>query len=76
MMIIGMKGIQSLRQLRRDLQDEAGLSFPQAVHIELLVLYDVCRCLEFNIFQCKEVLGEVGWAYVNGYLARRIELKA
>ena len=38
MMIIGMKGIQSLRQLRRDLQDEAGLSFPQAVHIELLAL--------------------------------------
>lgn len=70
-----MKGLLALRQLRRDLQDDAGLDFPRSTHIEMLVLHDVCRCLDLNIFQCREVLGEVGWAYVNGYLERRIEVK-
>jgi len=70
-----MKGIFALRQLRRDLQDDADLSFPQATHTEMLVLHDVCRCLDLNIFQCREVLGEVGWAYVNGYIERRIDVK-
>jgi hypothetical protein len=36
----------------------------------------VCRCLGLNIFQCREVLSEVGWAYVNGYLERRVDVKA
>lgn len=70
-----MKGIFALRQLRRDLQDDAGLNFPHALHTEMLVLHDVCRCLDLNIFQRREVLGEVGWAYVNGYLERKIEVK-
>lgn len=70
-----MKGLFALRQLRRDLQDDAGLNFPQATHTEMLVLHDVCRCLDLNIFQCREVLGEVGWAYVNGYIERRIDAK-
>lgn len=71
-----MKGLFALRQLRRDLQDDAGLNFPQALHAEILVLHDVCRCLDLNIFQCREVLGEVGCAYVNGYLERRINAKS
>ena len=71
-----MKGLLGLRQLRRDLQDDADLNFPQALHTEMLVLYDVCRCLDLSIFQCHEVLGEVGWAYVNGYLERRVEVKS
>lgn len=71
-----MKGLLGLRQLRRDLQDDADLNFPQALHTEMLVLYDVCRCLDLSIFQCREVLGEVGWAYVNGYLERRVEVKS
>jgi len=71
-----MKGLFALRQLRRDWQDDAGLDFPLALHTEMLVLYDVCRCLGLNIFQCREVLSEVGWAYVNGYLERRVEAKS
>lgn len=71
-----MKGLFALRQLRRDLQDDAGLDFPQATHTEMLVLHDVCRCLDLNIFQCREVLGEVGWAYVNGYIERRIDVQS
>jgi len=71
-----MKGLFALRHLRRELQDNAGLNFPQEVHKEMLVLYDVCRSLDLNLFQCRDVLGEVGWAYVNGYLERRIELKS
>jgi len=75
-MQVTTKGLFALRQLRRDLQDNAGLNFPHDLHSEMLVLYDVCRSLEFNIFQCREVLGEIGWAYVNGYLERRIDLKS
>lgn len=69
-----MKGLFALRQLRRELQDNAGLNFPQGVHAEMLVLYDVCRSLDLNLFQCRDVLGEVGWAYINGYLELRIDL--
>jgi hypothetical protein len=71
-----MKGLFALRQLRRELQDNAGLNFPQEVHTEMLVLYDVCRSLDLNLFQCRDILGEVGWAYVNGYLERRINVKS
>ena len=62
------KGLLALRQLRRDLQDDAGLDFPQAMHTEMLVLYDVCKSLDLNLFQCQDVLGEVGWHYVHAYL--------
>jgi len=75
-MEISMKSLWSLRQLRSDWQDDPGLAFPQALHTEMLVLHDMCRCLDLNIFQCREVLGEVGWAYVNGYLERRIEVNS
>ena len=74
-MEVTTKGLFALRQLRHDLQDNAGLHFPQDVHTEMLVLYDVCRSLDFNIFQCREVLGEVGWDYINDHLERRIDLK-
>lgn len=63
-----LKGLFALRQLRRDLQDDAGLDFPQATHTEMLVLYDVCKSLDFNLFQCQDVLGEIGWRYVHAYL--------
>ena len=58
-MEISINGLLALHQLRRELQEEAGHDFPQALHTEMLVLYDVCRCLDLNIFQCREVVGEV-----------------
>jgi hypothetical protein len=70
-----MKGLYALRKLRQELQDDAGLEFPQAIHTEMLVLYDVCKCLDFNLFQCKAVLGEIGWRYINSYLAMPITTK-
>lgn len=70
-----MKGLYALRKLRQELQDNAGLEFPQAIHTEMLVLYDICKCLELNLFQCKAVLGEIGWCYINSYLAMPIATK-
>ncbi|MEZ4861227.1 MAG: hypothetical protein R3C14_07970 [Caldilineaceae bacterium] len=67
-----MKGLCALRKLRQELQDDAGVEFPQAIHTEMLVLYDVCRCLDFNLFQCKAVLGEMGWRYINTYLGMHV----
>ncbi|CAN5384283.1 hypothetical protein BH10CHL1_BH10CHL1_45170 [soil metagenome] len=67
-----MKGLCALQRLRQEIQDDAGLEFPQALHIEMLVIYDVCKRLDFNIFQCKEVLGVIGWQYINDYLETRI----
>lgn len=69
-----IKGLHALRQLRQEMQDDVGLNFPQEMHAEMLVLYDVCKCLSFTLFQCKEVLGEVGWRYVNNYLTTQVEL--
>lgn len=69
-----VKGLFALRQLRRELQDDAGLDFPQATQKEMLILYDVCKGLDLNIFQCKEVLGEVGWCYIHNYLETPVDL--
>ncbi|MEZ4725697.1 MAG: hypothetical protein R3E79_01025 [Caldilineaceae bacterium] len=69
-----MKGLYALRKLRQELQDDAGLEFPQAIHTEMLVLYDVCRYLDFNLFQCKAVLGEIGWRYIHTYLAGKVTI--
>ena len=70
-----MNGLCALRKLRQELQDDAGLNFPQEMHIEMLVLYDVCKCLDLTLFQCEEVLGEVGWRYVNDYLSSQVECR-
>jgi hypothetical protein len=67
-----MNGLCALRKLRQELQDDAGLEFPQTMHTEIFVLYDVCKCLDFNLFQCKAVLGEIGWRYINTYLEMHI----
>lgn len=67
-MLIEYKGIVALRQLRQELQEDAGLQFPQDVSREMLVLYDICKSLNLNIFQCKDVLGEPGWQYVHRYI--------
>jgi hypothetical protein len=70
-----MKGLYALRKLRQELQDDAGLEFPQAIHTEMLVLYNVCKCLELNLLQCKAVLGEIGWRYIHTYLTAQVTIK-
>ena len=63
--------LSALKQLRQDLQEDAGLEYPGAVMVQLLVLYDVCKCLELNLFQAQFVMGEVGWCAVNAYINSR-----
>lgn len=67
-MEVSMRGAVALRQLRHQLQDSAGEDFPQGVLTELLVLHDVCRSLDLNVFQAREILGESGWRCVAEYI--------
>lgn len=61
-------GISALRGLRTELEEHAGENYPQDVLRELLVLHDVCECLDLNIFQKRDVLGDEGGQYLNDYL--------
>lgn len=63
-----MAGICALRKLRKAWQEDAGDAFPKAVLTELLVLYDVCKGLELNIFQIEDVLGRTGRQGIKDYL--------
>ena len=65
-----MQGVQALRQLRFELQEDSGDAFPKDVITQLLLLYDVCRCLELNLFRSRHVLGDIGWQYVTEYIQR------
>lgn len=67
-MQITTKGAVALKQLRQQLQEDAGQDFPEDVLTELLVLHDVCKSLDLNVFQTKEVLGEAGWQGVAAYI--------
>jgi hypothetical protein len=56
-MIISMRGVKALQQLRIEHQESAGLEFPHACLTEMLFLYDICKYLELSLFQAQEVLG-------------------
>jgi hypothetical protein len=63
-MLITMAGVIALEQFRIELEEDAGEDFPQDVIPQLLILYDVCRVLDLNIFQTRDVLGHKGWACI------------
>lgn len=67
-MEVTMKGAIALKQLRQKLQEDADTEFPESVMRELLILHDVCKSLDLNVFQAKEVLGHSGWRGVVDYL--------
>lgn len=67
-MEVSMRGAIALRQLRHQFQDGAGEDFPEGVLTELLVLHDVCKSLDLNVFQAREVLGESGWRCVADHI--------
>ena len=71
-MIINLRGIKALQQLRIDHQESAGLEFPEACLTEMLLLYDVCKYLELSIFQAQEVLGAAAWKMVTEYINRPV----
>lgn len=67
-MLTTMAGIMALERLRTQLEEDAGDAFPHDVLPQLLMLYDVCRCLDLSIFHIREVMGDVGWAFVRAEL--------
>ena len=67
-MIINLRGIKALQQLRIEHQESAGLDFPMSCLTEMLFLYDVCKSLELSIFQAQEVLGAPAWDMVTRHI--------
>lgn len=67
-MLTTMAGILALENLRAQMQEDAGDAFPHDLLPQLLVLYDVCRCLQLNIFHTREVMGDIGWIFVRAHL--------
>lgn len=67
-MLISHQGVVALTSLRKEWQKDAREEFPEGLSNQLLVLYDVCKLLELNIFQTQEVLSESGWRYVTTYI--------
>ena len=67
-MIIHLRGIKALQQLRMEHQESAGLDFPSTCLTEMLFLYDVCKSLELSVFQAKEVLGAPAWKMVMDHI--------
>lgn len=61
-------GISGLRNLRCQLQEDAGADFPEDILSQLLTLYDVCNTMELNIFQIVDVMGKDAYQAVNDYL--------
>lgn len=60
--------VYALRKLRLAWQNDAGDAFPQGMLTELLVLYDVGKLLELNIFQLNGVLGDEACACIKQHL--------
>lgn len=67
-MLTDLRGVDALRNLRRDLQDDAGADFPNGMMTELLVLYDVCKSLDMPLTNAKEVLGEQGFNAIKEHI--------
>jgi hypothetical protein len=67
-----MTGICALQKLRQAWQEEAGDAFPEEFLTELLVLYDVCKGLELNVFQIEEILGRSGRQGLKDYLDSKV----
>lgn len=67
-------GISGLRQLRMQLEEDAGNDFPEAVLTEILTLYDVCHSLHLNVFQIREVMGNAALLGIHNHLDATVVL--
>jgi len=67
-MIIDLRGVNALRQLRLELEESAGLDFPQGCLKEMLLLYDVCKSLEVSLFQARTILGAPAYNMVTDHI--------
>ncbi|MCX6048117.1 MAG: hypothetical protein NT075_23710 [Chloroflexi bacterium] len=63
-----MQGLDSLKNLRQQWQEDAVEEYPKDVLPELLVLYDVCGALDLNIFEAREVLGNAALQAVKEHI--------
>lgn len=73
-MLIDIRGIKALQKLRIEIQESAGLEYPDTCLRELLVLCDVCKYLGLSTFQAKEVLGAHGYDVVTQHFNSRVEV--
>lgn len=65
---LGMRQQDALRNLRKNLEEDADEDYPQDVLTELLVLYDVGKALDLTYFEIEHVLGAEGLQAVNNHL--------
>jgi hypothetical protein len=63
-MITDLRGVNALRELRIEHQESAGLDFPESCLTEMLLLYDVCKCLGLSLTQAQHVLGAPAYQMV------------
>lgn len=61
-------GFAALRKMRKQLEEDAGDAFPEAVFTEILTLYDVCHALQMNVFQIREVMGNRAMVIISKHL--------
>lgn len=63
-----LNGLDALKHLRQAWQEDAGTAYPHDVLPQLLVLYDVCKGLDLNVFEATTVLGQVGLQAVKAHI--------
>jgi hypothetical protein len=63
-----MQGLDSLRRLRQEWEEDAGEAYPQDVLLQLLVLYDVGKALGLTFFELRHVLGMIGFEAVKDHI--------
>jgi hypothetical protein len=73
-MIIDLRGVKALQELRMELQESAGLEFPNSCLSEMLLLYDVCKHLELPPYHTQGVLGAPAYKMVTEHINRPIDL--
>ncbi|MCB0122829.1 MAG: hypothetical protein KDE58_11330 [Caldilineaceae bacterium] len=74
-MIMLTNVVVAIRKIRMDLEEDAGENFPTDVSRELLVLYDILKALEFNIFIIEDALGEIGYRFVTTYTSTPLAIR-
>jgi hypothetical protein len=72
-MITDLRGVKALQELRMELEESAGLEFPESCLTEMLVLYDVCKHLELPLYHAQGVLGAPGYKMVTDYINNPID---
>lgn len=73
-MIIDLRGVQALQQIRQEFQESAEMDFPGSCLREMLLLYDICKKFDLPITYTKAVLGAHAYQLVTEYINAPIGL--